>query len=330
MYPPGLPGRKLGPIAYQALHRGTSGRNAIRFMHMMANRARTGRRGAFGLSGLDVGFGFVDPQPEQIADYPTAGKFYRLKEGEKYWGVAKKAYGQANVKQGLLRINDSAWNSYIDKGPKGWEAYKVWGLQSTPDYSPVEPRAPRGSGKAYPLVWIPPITGGDPEDVLPVDPVEGKQGPPGPRGPAGPPGIPGKVGPPGPPGKAGPVGPPGEGRGVPGPPGPAGKIGPPGSRGAAGPPGARGPIGPPGPMGPKGPPGEGRGVPGPPGPRGAPGPPGPMGPPGSRGAAGPAGVPGPIGPPGPMGPPGETGASGEGGGGNNMWVIPFAALLATL
>jgi hypothetical protein len=323
----------MGPMAYQALHRGVSGRNAIRFMRMMTREARRGRRSPF--SGI-AGFGFLDPEPSQVANTPTAGKWYRVKKGDTYWAISKTAYGRDNVKQGLYLMNDSPWNSYIEKKRKGWEAYKRDGLQATPDYSPVEFRAPKGSGKAYPMVWIPPITGGDPDDIYPPDPVTGQQGPRGPRGPAGPPGAPGKVGPPGAPGRAGPIGPPGEGRGVPGPAGPMGPIGPPGARGAAGRPGSRGAMGPPGPIGPIGPigpPGEGRGVPGPAGPMGPRGRLGPAGPPGSAGRAG---VPGPMGPPGvpgPMGPPGpagETGQAGQGGGGGNMWVIPFAALIASL
>jgi len=293
------------------------------------------------------GLGFVDPKAGQIVTQPKQGAWYRLKSGESYWGISKRAYGQANVKKGLFLMNDSPWNEYIHKAKKGWTSYKVKGLQSTPDYSATEFRAPKGSGHAYPLVWIPPLTGEEPKDVFPPDPDPvGIPGPPGPRGPIGPPGARGAIGPPGargaigppgskgakgdpgavgppgprgPKGERGPMGPPGsgEGGGV-GPPGPKGAkgdpgaIGPPGPRGAVGPPGARGPRGERGPIGPPGS-GEGGGV-------GPPGPMGPMGPPGARGDIGPAG---------PMGPPGPAGSAGEGGGADNkMWVFPL--LLALL
>lgn len=236
--------------------------------------------------------GFLDPETGQITAAPTAGNWYRLKQGDTYWAISKAAYGLPNVKKGLYLMNDSPWNGYIEKARKGWEAYKRDGLQATPDYSATVYRAPKGSGNAYPLVWIPPITGGEPDDLFEGDPVPGPQGPPGPAGPPGPRGprgVPGEttVGPPGPPGET-----------VIGPPGPAGP---------------RGTVGPPGPRGPQGPPGAGAGdpVPGPPGPAGRPGamgPPGPSGPSGPRGApgqsiVGPPGEIGPVGPPGPPGPP---------------------------
>lgn len=309
----------MGPMAYQALNRGYVGRNALRSMDAMADW----RRWTPPLQGgtlETMGFGFVEPEPGYVSATPTAGKWYRVKAGETYWGISKAAYGQPQVKKGLFLMNDSLWNSYIDKKRKGWESYRVDGLQATPDYNADEPRAPKGSGNDYPLVWIPPITGGEPSDVIPSDPVVG------PVGPVGPPGPRGAAGPPGSRGPRGEVGPPGPG-------GARGEVGPPGPRGARGPagegvgvPGPRGPAGPPGPRGPAG---EGVGVPGPAGPRGAAGPPGPrgeaiVGPPGPPGASG---SPGPIGPPGPVGPPGPAGTGGEGGD-NKMWVLPMAGLIA--
>ena len=299
----------MGPMAYRTIHPGSVGRNAMRFMTEMSNwRSRNRANLGFGL----VGFGFVDPGPGQISQIPTAGKWYRLKQGDNYWTISKTVYGRENVKKGLLLMNDSPWNSYIDKKRTGWEAYRVDGLQATPDYSATEFRAPKGSGTAYPLVWIPPITGGEPVDVYPPEPGGGPPGPQGPPGPRGAVGPPGPVGPPGTRGPVGPPGPAGEGRGVPGP---------------------RGPVGPPGPMGPPGPAGEGRGVPGPRGPAGPAGARGPAGPPGAIGPQGPPGSRGdigPIGPAGPAGPPGPAGEAAEGGRDNKMWVIPLAALLASL
>lgn len=247
-----------------------------------------------------AGLGFVDPTPDRETATPQQGAWYRIKKGDTYWAVSKAAYGRDNVKRGLMLLNNSPWNGYIDKKRKGWEAYKVDGLQATPSYSADRPRAPKGSGNAYPLVWVPPITGGDPDDVF------DQQGIPGPRGARGAKGAAGAQGIPGPRGQSGGLGP----QGIPGPrgargeqgiPGPAGSgsgEGIPGPRGARGARGAAGPIGPqglPGSRGEQGIPGTAQGIPGPRGARGAagaPGAPGLPGIPGPRGARGPQGLPG--------------------------------------
>jgi len=271
-----------------------------------------------------LGYGYLGQSGErllpgagQIATVPTAGAWYQLKKGDTYWGISKAAYGSENVKTGLYAINDSTWNAYIQKGKKGWESYKISGLQANPDYV-AGTRQPKGSGGDYPTVWIPPLEGGEPEDVIGTPGTPPPVYLPGPTGPQGPIGPPGSIGP------VGPMGPKGD----------KGDQGPPGSSVdaeavkkaiqdylAANPPaqGPMGPMGPPGPMGPAGssidveavkkaieaylvanPPAQG-----------------PMG---------------PMGPPGPMGPAGPPGASSgtTGSGGNGMWVIPFLALLASL
>ena len=282
-------------------------RAILRYGHAMDGRLRSGRYN-LGSSGF---LGFVDPKPGQVSPVPKQGAWYRIKKGETYWGISKAAYGKANVKAGLYLLDDSPWNGFIDQGPKGWEAYKRDGLQSTPHYSQTQPRGAKGSGTGYPLVWIPPQTGEDPDDLF-DDITPGEQGPPGPMGPAGRRGVPG---PPGSDGSSGPMGP----RGVPGPPGPGGAgegvPGPPGPRGSLGPMGPRGVPGPPGPGG------SGEGVPGPPGPRGALGPMGPAG----EGVPGPPGSGGSIGPMGPAGVPGPPGPAGTGGGGDDkkLWTLPM-------
>jgi hypothetical protein len=297
--------------AWPGLHPPNVQRAILRYADAMNGRRRVGRPYNLG----SVGFaGYATPTPSKISSTPQIGRWYRLVRGDNYWTISKNVYGRENVKEGLYTLNDSPWNSYIDKASKGWEAYNVEGLQATPDYSETLHRAPKGSGNAYPLIWIPPLGGGDPDEDTGGDGIPGPQGPPGPRGATGP------AGPRGATGARGPAGP-----------GGAGTVGPPG------------PMGPRGPQGPPGPGGDGESIPGPqgpPGPRGAIGPAGPQGPPGPGGAgtvgpmgpAGPAGAMGPAGPMGPagaMGPPGAigpAGPAGEGGGGK-MWMIPMAVSL---
>lgn len=109
----------------------------------------------------------IIPSPDQISATPKQGLWYRIKKGETWWGVAKTAYGADNVKKGLLTINKSSWNDHIERAPKGWEAYKIDGIQATPTYSATNPIAKKGSGNAYPVAWIPPISGEEPESLYP-------------------------------------------------------------------------------------------------------------------------------------------------------------------
>lgn len=261
-----------------------------------------------------MGFGAVDnegrylPKPTEISLTPKSGSFYQLKKGDTYWQISKTAHGKANVKKGLMAMNDATWNDHISRKKKGWEAYGVKGLQSTPDYdSTNNPRAKVLSGNEYPVVWIAPLTGEEPEemgyeDPIVTTPVPGPGSPiPGPVGPAGPPGAIGPAGPQGPKGDPGPppsssdisyavenyfqTNPPPSGSpGSPGPKGPKGDPGPPPSSSAIqsavnayfeANPVAGGGMGPQGPIGPQGLPGPqgSPGIPGAQGPKGDPGPP---------------------------------------------------------
>jgi hypothetical protein len=296
----------------------------------------------------------VVPTPAQIRTEKDSvpGMWYRPKSGETPWGVSKRAYGDSNVKAGLLLMNSATWNNHITKASTGWEAYKVKGLQFNPQYSAQFPHAPSGSGHEYPTVWIPPLTGEEPEQIYTSPVIPGEPGPQGPMGPSGPIGPIGPLGPTGPKGPAGPPGsasdaaikaavaawlaanPPVGTPGPIGPTGPTGKTGSQGPMGPAGPPGsasdaaikaavtewlaANPPIGTPGPIGPIGPMG-------------------PAGPPGSASDAAikaavtawlaanpPIGTPGPIGPIGPMGPAGPPGSASSGGGTDKgLWSIPL-------
>jgi hypothetical protein len=258
------------------------------------------------------------PTPAEILDKPKPGGFYRItteKPDETWYGVAKRAYGAANVKKGLLAMNAATWNDHINRKTKGWESYKVKGLQDTPDYSEIHPHAPVMTGHAHPVVWIPYLD----TEGNPTEPEDSYKIPTPPTGPGGPTNAeiealikayleahPPPPGPPGPAGKAGKTG----AKGPQGDPGVPGEIGPPGKPGKTGPKGGKGD---PGPMGPPGPPATeaqiaelvssyldknppAKGDPGQPGPQGIPGIQGPQGKPG---AVGPQGKPGPMGPPGP-------------------------------
>lgn len=257
----------------------------------MMIRTRDRRRFGFGFGQADER---VIPSPSQILSTPTPGYWYRIKKGETWWGTSKKAYGADNVKKGLMLMNNSTWNDHIEKKNKGWEAYKVKGLQATPDYSSANPHQPKGSGSEYPTAWIPPLTGEEPEVVFPV-PSEPGQGPVGPMGPQGPPGP---IGPAGPPGEATDAAikaaiqawmssHKGEFVGPQGPIGPAGPVGPPGEATDAAIMSAvqswmkahKGEL---------------------------------------------------IGPMGPQGPSGPAGTSVSGNGKSNMWWIPFLALLGAM
>jgi hypothetical protein len=289
------------------------------------------------------GLGAVDnryiPVPSQILDTPTAGYWYQIKRGETWWKVAKSAYGSNDLKKGLLLMNAATWNDHITRKKTGWEAYNRKGLQATPDYSLANPHAPAGSGKDYPVAWIPPLSGQEPESLFPST-----IGPPGERGDKG---ATGSRGPAGPKGDRGP-------KGDQGPKGPKGDRGPKGTSGsitdaqimaalndymrrnpaAAG---ARGPAGPKGDRGPEGP-------------RGPVGPAGTSGSitdaqimaalndymrrnPAAAGARGPKGDRGPEGPRGKVGPVGPRGPAGSGGGGGDdkkMWVLPLVTAMATM
>lgn len=287
------------------------------------------------------------PTKSQILTTPKAGNWYQIKKGDNYWTISRDSYGKTNVKKGLFLMNDSTWNDQIQKKKTGWESYNVKGLQATPHYN--GPRTAYGSGHLYPVVWIPPLTGEEPEDIYttPISPTP-KPGSPNQPGQ----GPPGPVGPMGPMGPTGPVGPTGK-QGIPGP------IGP------MGPPGAMGPAGP---QGPQGMPGQATKaaiieavkkwaaenpdkVKGPAGPIGPPGSMGPAGMPGKTGPIGPVGPPGPMGP---IGPPGEAmgpthdqiveavrgwaAANPEmlpqpkvaAGDDKKLWTIPLALFLATV
>jgi hypothetical protein len=259
----------------------------------------------------------------------TPGRWYRPTNDETPFGVAKRAYGSAQLKVGLMLMNNSTWNSHIKKGKAGWESYKTSGLQFNPQYSATLVHAPSGSGKVQPTVWIPPLTGEEPEQIYKTTPTPGPTPIPPDLDPVPNP-TPDPTPTPGP--------------GIPGPQGPQGKQGIPGPMGPAGKDGAAANdasimaaitkyllVNPPpaGPMGPMGPPG----VPGPPGnasdesikqavmaylaknpPQG--GTPGPVG---------------PMGPPGVPGPPGQTvyAKTIESGSGSKMWTIPLVVALLT-
>jgi hypothetical protein len=132
---------------------------------------------------------FGETPTAQISAKPRVGYYYQTKKGDTPWAVANEAYkkqGLTDVKTGLFLMNDNAANDHIKKGSSGWESYKIKGLQFDPKYA-VSPTAEYGTGKSYPIVWIPPLDGTGPGGGI-ADPVPGIPGPPGPTGPMGPPG----------------------------------------------------------------------------------------------------------------------------------------------
>ena len=120
---------------------------------------------------------YVPDSSEILISSPRPGAFYIPRSGIYPIKVAEVAYGAANKKAGLLAMNASTWNDHVRRGTKGWEAYKVSGLQFDPKYG-SHPCSTYNTGKLYPVIWIPPLTGEEPEvwfskpsPVPPVGPV---------------------------------------------------------------------------------------------------------------------------------------------------------------
>ena len=109
------------------------------------------------------------PAPEEILGTPKAGTFYQVKSGDMLIRISAKAYGDSAKKAGLWVISDSTWNGTIRQTSKGYEVYKRKGLELSAKYS--GPRTAYGSGKKFPVIWLPPASMGEPETVI---------GPPGP------------------------------------------------------------------------------------------------------------------------------------------------------
>jgi len=130
------------------------------------------------------GNGYAMPKPGEILDKATPGNFYRPTQTETIYGIAKRAYGTATP--GIYRINNSDWNSYIRKGPKGWESYKSVknGVQLDSRYSNNPLRSPYGSGNSRPVLWIPPFDSSEPKPKKPDEPGIPFIGPFIPSGPA--------------------------------------------------------------------------------------------------------------------------------------------------
>lgn len=252
-----------------------------------------------------------------ITDKPVFNAYYLAPVGVtlRLWDIAKAARVAAGLDQSfnyktIKAISLSDANKHIQYTNVGFGNYPFTGPEYVKRYSAALD-ANKGSGKRYPVIWIP-----DPRDVQ--EPAQQQSKPPLVIEVA--PASPGEVT----------VGPTGERViiGLPGKDGSRGKVGADGAAGAQGLPGSAGPAGPVGPAGRAGVPGEA-------GPAGQGGPPGPKGRQGETGAAGPAGrvvttsggkmIPGlpgasglpgargPAGLPGMMGPAGATGLPGARG-----------------
>ena len=120
---------------------------------------------------------YVPSASQILTAAPRPGTFYRPRLGIYPIKVAEVAYGEAGRKRGVLSMNASSWNDHVRRGTKGWEAYGVAGLQFDPKYG-SHPCSTYGSGKLYPVIWVPPLTGEEPEvwfskpsPVPPVGPV---------------------------------------------------------------------------------------------------------------------------------------------------------------
>ena len=108
---------------------------------------------------------YVPDASEILTSNPKPGSFYIPRSGIYPAKVADVAYGAADRKRGLLAMNASTWNDHIRRAAAGWEPYKVKGLQFEAKYS-SDPRAVYGSGKLFPIVWVPLLDGREPEAVI--------------------------------------------------------------------------------------------------------------------------------------------------------------------
>jgi len=128
-------------------------------------RARA--RGAPRLHGFgEEGARYSPPLAAVLEKDPRPGTFYRPRKGILPTTVAQVAYGTAGRKAGLLTMNRSTWNDHVRRSTAGWEAYHVAGLQFDPRYASADPRSTFGSGSSFPVIWIPPITGEEPEALF--------------------------------------------------------------------------------------------------------------------------------------------------------------------
>jgi hypothetical protein len=109
---------------------------------------------------------YVPDASEILTAAPKPGSFYVPRSGIYPAKVADVAYGAADRKRGLLLMNASTWNDHVRRAAAGWEPYKVKGLQFEAKYKATDPRSTYGSGTAFPVIWVPPLDGREPEAVI--------------------------------------------------------------------------------------------------------------------------------------------------------------------
>jgi len=126
---------------------------------------------------------YVPTASQILTKNPKPGTFYRGRTGITLATIAEVAYGKKYTHTGLMLMNGSTWNDHVRRSTKGWESYHVAGLQSEPKYG-AHPSSFFGTGNAFPVFWIPPVDGREPEafygapsPVPPVGPVVPPVGP---------------------------------------------------------------------------------------------------------------------------------------------------------
>lgn len=168
---------------------------------------------------------------------PKQGLFFRPQTAMTVASISRAAYGKDYTANGVKAIAASAWNHHIRYTEKGYEYLKIKGPAMHKLYA-MDPLSKYGSGKNYPVFWIPPLaTKAEPEQVFtgdgetdadiaatiraeverylrlhpPAAGAAGKTGAAGKPGAAGAQGATGPAGPQGPPGAQGQPGPAGSG-----------------------------------------------------------------------------------------------------------------------
>lgn len=121
----------------------------------------------YGGFGQETGARYVPAENQIEKTDPKQGLFYRPKKGDTTAAISRAAYGKDFTANGVKAISAATWNaSHIKYTTAGYEYLKISGPDLVPKYA-MDPRSTHGSGSAYPVLWIPPLSSkAEPEQVF--------------------------------------------------------------------------------------------------------------------------------------------------------------------